>query len=116
MTAVFKTFASGIAMLALLVVYLVIEVVLAMVVYMYIALNHVELFGHMVGLSRDVLNLFANQLEYWAPELANQAYTSLLGELGPKSILLLLIGLIVSAVGRLLTWIVRRWFSNAHYA
>ncbi|MAS41186.1 MAG: hypothetical protein CMK33_05660 [Porticoccaceae bacterium] len=116
MTAVFKTFASAIAMVALLIVYLIIEVVLAMVVYMYLALNHVEFFGHLVGLSRTVLNVFANQLEYWSPELANQAYTSLLGELGPKSILLLLIGLIVSAIGRLLTWMVRRWFSSAHYA
>jgi hypothetical protein len=79
---------------------------------MYLALNHVETFGHLISLSRDVLNLFANQLEQWSPELATQAYTTLLGELGPKSILLLLIGLVVSALGRLVTWSIRRAFSS----
>jgi hypothetical protein len=108
MAAILKSLLALIAVVAALVVYVVVEVVVAMVAYMYLALNHVETFGHLIALSRDVLNLFANQLEQWAPELATQAYTTLLGELGPKSILLLLIGLGVSAVGRLIVWGARR--------
>jgi hypothetical protein len=110
MAAILKSFFVLIAVIAALAIYVLIEVVVTMVAYMYLALNHVQTFGHLVAFSRDVLNLFANQLEHWAPDLATQAYTTLLGELGPKSILLLLIGLIVSALGRLATWSARRWF------
>ena len=88
----------------------IVEVVVAMFAYMYLALNHIDTFGYLVGLSRDVLNLFAEQLRQYSPEFALRADTTLLGELGPKSILLLLIGLMVSAIGRLTGWIVRRWF------
>ncbi len=112
MGAVFKSLVVVVAVIAALVIYVIVEVVVAMVAYMYLALNHVETFGHLISLSRDVLNLFANQLEQWSPELATQAYTTLLGELGPKSILLLLIGLVVSALGRLVTWSIRRAFSS----
>jgi hypothetical protein len=110
MSTIFKSLLSLIVVIAALAIYVIVEVVVAMVAYMYLALNHVETFGHLVAYSRDVLNLFANQLEQWAPDLATQAYTTLLGELGPKSILLLLIGLAVSAIGRLATWSARRWF------
>jgi hypothetical protein len=112
MGAVLKSLVVVVAVIAALAIYVIVEVVVAMVAYMYLALNHVETFGHLISLSRDVLNLFANQLEQWSPELATQAYTTLLGELGPKSILLLLIGLVVSALGRLLTWGIRRSFSS----
>lgn len=110
MTAVVKSFVMLIVAVAFLTFYVVVEVVVAMVAYMYLALNHVETFGHLISFSRDLLNLFANQLEQWSPDLANQAYTTLLGELGPKSILLLLIGLFVSALGRLAGWAARRYF------
>jgi hypothetical protein len=99
--------------ITLLLLYVAVEVVVAMFAYMYLALNHVETFGTLISFSRDVLNLFANQLEQFSPELANRAYTTLLGELGPKSILLLLIGLIVGAMGRLIGWLVRRWIHSA---
>ena len=108
MSVYLKSLIATVAVTALLVIYVIVEVVITMLVYMYVALSHVETFGHLVGLSRDVLNLFANQLEQFSPELANRAYTTLLGELGPKSILLLLIGLTVSAFGRLAGWIARR--------
>lgn len=107
MSVVFKAVFTAVAVLALLALYVIFEVIVAMLAYMYLALNHVQTFGYLVGLSRDVLNLFANQLELWAPELANQAYTTLLGELGPKSILLLLIGVIVGALVRLAGWCAR---------
>ena len=97
---------------ALLMMLVIVEVVVAMFAYMYLALNHIETFGYLVGLSRDVLNLFADQLKQFSPELALRADTTLLGELGPKSILLLLIGLMVSAIGRLTGWIARRWYAR----
>jgi hypothetical protein len=113
MTAILRSLLLLIAVIAALVLYVIVEVVVAMVAYMYLALNHVETFGHLIAYSRDVLNLFANQLEQWSPELATQAYTTLLGELGPKSILLLLIGLAVSALGRLITWGMRAVYRRA---
>ena len=113
MSAFFKSLFVVVSVITLLVVYVIVEVVIAMFAYMYLALNHVETFGILISYSRDVLNLFANQLEQYSPELANRAYTTLLGELGPKSILLLLIGLTVSALGRLISWLVRRWIHGA---
>ena len=113
MSAFFKSLFIVVSVITLLVVYVIVEVVIAMFAYMYLALNHVETFGILISYSRDVLNLFANQLEQYSPELANRAYTTLLGELGPKSILLLLIGLTVSALGRLISWLVRRWIHSA---
>lgn len=85
---------------ALLLAYLVVEVVVAMLVYMYLNLNHLETFGRLVGLSRELLNRFAIELERVSPELANQANATILGELGAKSILLLFIGLLVSILIR----------------
>jgi len=116
MSVFFKSLFVLASMITILVLYVVVEVVLAMGAYMYLALNHVEMFGTLISYSRDVLNLFANQLEKFSPELANRAYTTLLGELGPKSILLLLIGLIVGALGRLMSWLVRRWIHGARLA
>ncbi len=107
MSMIVRSLVTAIVVIAVLVVYVVVEVVVAMAAYMYLALNHVETFGHLIAFSHDLLNVFANRLEQWSPELATQAYTTLLGELGPKSILLLLIGLVVSALGRLLTWSAR---------
>jgi hypothetical protein len=109
MSIVVKSLVTVIVAAIVFVLYLAVEAIVAMFAYMYLALNHVELFGHLVSFSRDVLNLFANQLEAWAPDFANQAYTTLLGELGPKSILLLLIGLTVGAILRLIGWTIRRY-------
>lgn len=116
MSTVVRSLVTVIVAAVFLVIYVIVEVVVAMVAYMYLALNHVETFGHLVAYSREILNLFANQLEQWAPDLATQAYTTLLGELGPKSILLLLIGLFVSALGRLATWSARAWFHRGRSA
>jgi len=113
MSAFLKSLFLLAGVITLLLLYVAVEVIVAMSAYMYLALNHVETFGTLISFSRDVLNLFANQLEQFSPELANRAYTTLLGELGPKSILLLLIGLIVGAVGRLISWMVRRWIHGA---
>lgn len=108
-----KAFFSTAGVIALLMIVVIFEVVVAMLAYMYLALNHIEMFGYLVGLSRDVLNLFAEQLKKFSPDFALRADTTLLGELGPKSILLLLIGLTVAAVGRLGGWIAKRWYGRA---
>jgi hypothetical protein len=85
---------------------LFIEVFAAMLVYIYLDLYHRPFFGNLVGIAREILNNFTQYLTNIAPEFANQANTSLLGEFGAKSILLLVLGLLVSAVLRSLTMII----------
>lgn len=101
MTAIFKAIIYG----ALLIAYLVLEVLAAMLAYMYLNLYQIETFGYLIGLSRNLLNQFAVHLEQLSPVIANQAYATILGELGPKSILLLFIGLGVSTAIRFVIWI-----------
>lgn len=102
------SFLKSLVFSALLIAYLVAEVLVAMVAYMYLNLHHIETFGYLIKLSRSLLNEFAIQLERLSPELANRAYATLLGELGPKSILLLFIGLAVSMFIRFLIWLLHR--------
>ncbi len=83
---------------------LIVELVVAMLVYVYLALYNLELFGSLVRVARDVLNIMIDQMEYFFPAQTNTAYATLIGELGPKSILLLLIGLTVGAIIRMLGW------------
>ncbi|HXF53882.1 MAG TPA: hypothetical protein VNK52_07140 [Hyphomicrobiaceae bacterium] len=100
--------------LAQALILLVIELVAAMLVYIYLNLFHLETFGALVRLARDVLDIFREQFEYWLPTAANPAYATLLGELGPKSILLLLIGLVVATVIRSLARALRASPLGAH--
>lgn len=100
-TSLLKTFAY----LALLLIYLVVEVFVAMLTYAYLNLYQVDLFGQLVGLSATFLTAMARQIEAFSPELANQAYATLLGEFAPKSILLLFIGLGASMVIRFIVWV-----------
>src|SRR5262245_39690472 len=89
-------------------VLLVVELISAMILYMYLNLYHVQTFGNLVRMARYVLDALVGQLEYWMPSAANSAYATLIGELGPKSILLLIIGLLVAAGIRFLVrWIGR---------
>ena len=89
-----------------LLINLIIEIFAAMLVYIYLDLYHRELFGNLVGIAREILNSFTLHLTNIAPEFANRANTSLLGEFGAKSILLLVIGLLVAAILRSLTMII----------
>jgi hypothetical protein len=73
-----------------------------MLVYMYLNFYHIETFGHLVRLARYPLDVIGAQVEYWLPASANSAYATLIGEMGPKSILLLILGLIVAAIIRFL--------------
>jgi len=92
----------------LFLLYLIVEIFLAMATYMYLNLYHPYTFGSLIGFAHGLLNTFSTYLERMSPDLANSAYRTLLGELGPKSVLLLLIGLIVSALARLVIWSIKR--------
>lgn len=96
---------------------LVLEVLLAMAVYVYLATNHVETFGELVRLARDWLNLTIDLMESALPGISNQAYATLAGEIGPKSFLLLVLGLLASGLWRLVVWIVKGAVQTVrHYA
>ncbi|MGI9523854.1 MAG: hypothetical protein ACR2PG_19655 [Hyphomicrobiaceae bacterium] len=82
----------------------VIELVMAILIYIYLALYHLEAFGALVRISKHVLDTLTSLIERLVPDLANQVYATILGELGPKAMLLLLTGLVVGAGLRLITW------------
>lgn len=82
-------------------VLLVVEIVLTMLVYTGLNLYNLDFFGQLVRLSSSILVLMASLVEKLMAGSANSAYASVFGELGPKSMLLLLIGLAVAAVLRL---------------
>jgi hypothetical protein len=97
----------------LFVAYLFIEVLAAMAAYMYLNLSHTDTFGYLVGLAQQVLSVFTTYFVQLYPELANHAFATILGEMGPKSILLLIMGLVVSAIARLLIWTIAKSFEGA---
>ena len=85
-----------------------VELMAALFTYFYLAMFEREWFGTLIGYSREVLNFCIGQIELWFPAFTNAANATLIGELAPKSMLLLLIGLVVGALIRLLLWIVGR--------
>jgi len=88
---------------------LIFELITAMLVYIYMASYDLQTFGYLVRLSRDLLDFIAGMIDtFFAASSANQAYGTLIGELGPKSMLLLLIGLAVGAITRFAAWAVVR--------
>jgi len=86
--------------------FLIVELVVTMLVYTGLNIYSLNLFGTLVRMARSVLDIMAALVERLIPGSANTAYATLFGELGPKSILLLLIGLIVAAVIRSLAGLV----------
>lgn len=85
-----------------------VELMAALFTYFYLAMFEREWFGTLIGYSREVLNFCIGQIELWFPAFTNAANATLIGELAPKSMLLLLIGLVVGALIRLLLWIMGR--------
>lgn len=83
-----------------MIVLLVIEVFLTMLVYSFLNLRFIDTFGYLVRLSSTVLEAMKSLLVMVMPGSVNAAYATLFGELGPKAILLLLIGLVVAAIVR----------------
>jgi hypothetical protein len=110
--ALFASLLRTLAGIVYVVVLLVVELIVAMLVYVYLNLYHVQTFGALVRFAKDVLDTTLGQLEYWFPQSANAAYATLVGELGPKSILLLLIGLISGVVVRFLVGTIARLFTR----
>lgn len=84
-----------------IVVMLIVELVLTMLVYTSLNLYSFEFFGQLVRFAGALLEILASSVERLFAGSANAAYASLFGELGPKSILLLLIGLVVASIVRL---------------
>ena len=91
----------------------VLELALAILTYVYLALYDLETFGWLVKLSKGILDSAISWMGFLMPELSNRAYATLLGELGPKAMLLLLVGLIVGAIIRFIAWVLVRAFKRA---
>ena len=94
---------------------LVLEVLLAMAVYVYLNLYHEQLFGQLVGWAGSTLQSLREMLSATAPELATASNVSVLGELAPKAFLLLVLGLFASGVIRFFAWMVRRLARSDEY-
>ncbi len=105
LTSVLQTVLAVVSLMLLLVV----ELLAAMLVYIYLNVYHLATFGYLVRLARSVQDVLAAQLDYWLPKSSNVVYATLIGELGPKSILLLLIGLLSAFIVRSLVRLVRRY-------
>jgi hypothetical protein len=89
------------------VILLIVELVLTVLAYTALNVYSFEFFGRLVRFAGAVLETMAALVERFFSGSSSTAYASLFGELGPKSMLLLLIGLVVAAVVRLLTSLVR---------
>ena len=92
--------ARGVLSLISILAFLILELVLTMLVYSGLNIYSLNFFGMLVRGARSVLDIMTAVVERVLPGSANTAYATLFGELGPKSILLLLIGLIVAAIVR----------------
>jgi len=100
-----KTLVTFIGVLLRTAVMVVLELFSALLIYMYLAVYDRGLFGNLIQFSDWVLNTSIKPTLALFPKLEGQAYLTLVGELAPKAMLLLLIGLTVGAVFRLLGWL-----------
>jgi hypothetical protein len=91
----------------------VLELFASLLIYMYLAVYNRDLFASLIRFSDWVLNTSIKPTLALFPALEGQAYLTLVGELAPKAMLLLLIGLSVGAVIRLLAWIVSRLLTGS---
>lgn len=89
---------------AVFIALLVVELIVSMFLYGYLQLGHTDFFGFLVRQAGSLLALAGQTVQALFPDSANQIYATVFGELGPKSILLLLIGLVVGALFRTLIW------------
>jgi hypothetical protein len=93
---------------SLVVVHLIVEILVAMLAYIYLNLYHIDTFGFLIGLARELLNLLTQALMQLSPDLAQKADATLLGELGPKAFLLLVMGLVAGMLVRFVLWLIGR--------
>ena len=101
-----KMFAMFLGVLLRVAFMVVLELFSALLIYMYLAVYNRDLFASLIQFSDWVLNASIKPTLALFPQLEGQAYLTLIGELAPKAMLLLLIGLSVGAIFRLLGWIV----------
>jgi hypothetical protein len=100
-----KTFFTFVGVLLRVAVMVVLELFSALLTYMYLAVFNRDLFATLIQFSDWVLNASIKPTLALFPALEGQAYLTLIGELAPKAMLLLLIGLSVGALFRLLAWL-----------
>lgn len=79
---------------------LVVELIVTLTVYTGLNIYSLEVFGALVRAARSVQDVMTALVERFLPGSANTVYATLLGELGPKAILLLLLGLVVATIVR----------------
>lgn len=94
---------------------LLMEVLLAMAIFIYLNLEAQDLFAVLVAWSRDLMNMLLEFFRGFAPDLASRTDVSLAGDLAPKAFLLLVLGLFASGVIRFFAWMVRRLARNDDY-
>jgi hypothetical protein len=92
----------------LVVFHLIVEILVTMLAYIYLNLYHMDTFGHLIGLARELLNILTQGLMQLSPDFAQKADATLLGELGPKAFLLLVMGLIAGTLVRFVVWLIGR--------
>lgn len=81
---------------------LLVELIVTILVYTSLNIYSFEFFGRLVRFAGGVLESMLALVSSLFSGGTDTAYASLFGELGPKAMLLLLIGLVVAAVMRLL--------------
>lgn len=79
---------------------LIVELVATILVYTGLNVYSFNLFGMLVRFAGSVGDILSGLITRFVPGSANAAYASLFGELGPKAILLLLLGLVVATIIR----------------
>jgi hypothetical protein len=90
------------------VVLLIVEVFLTMLIYTLLNLYTLNgIFGTLVQFSDWVRELLVKTIIYVLPGQANAAYATLIGEFSPKAVLLLLLGLVVAAIVRGISGLVK---------
>ena len=106
MSAVGRFFGRALLGILLTFVTLIFEILLAFALYMWLSIAQPTLFASLVQASGTALRWIDDALRAGFPEFTVQAYGTLLGELAPKAVLLLFLGLLASGLIRLIRWIV----------
>ena len=84
---------SALGAIVVTVILLIVELVLTILVYTGLNVYSFEFFGRLVRFAGGVLEAMSGMVDRLFSGSSSTAYASLFGELGPKSMLLLLIGL-----------------------
>lgn len=80
---------------------LIIEILLAMTIFVYIRLNLPGLFDTLLNLAFAIFNAVRDGLRETAPETASYVNVALVGDLSGNAVLLLMLGLFASGLIRM---------------